>query len=511
MKKIFALLSLFLVALLLVGCESPFTKTTNNGTQPQTTTNNNTQSKVLTSELDPEAQKEQNETLKKALSQAVEQSLLNSNATKLSVELSLYVEAELSMKSLLQEAYKERATELEADTEITETANVKFDFTFKFEIDTEALTIALSTNFNVTELDLNMSDVDEDDYEMIKSLFFDDGGYAKSFDLFIFYTYETNTVQIGLSQAVKEGIIAVVNMIFKGDAKASVDKILPKDGDNFFVLDFNEYLKAQENEEEDPEIAKLNEAKANFKQTLNSGAGFVRGQSVASAYRTLKSMAISDGMMDEEMTINFDAVINMIAMAIASDNASDESEEYSAIVETVKAFIEDNIRIYVDGDDYVAELPEQDYLKATFGDEEETPIVDYFDIDTDSLSELKALLKINFNFTQTQFDGLSVELKANIKGSDKRSFDYEYLDNEGAKQTESLNYDMEADATVTITASFKISSTLSLKAEDIFPANPEDFTNMLDNPDTVEEIDDFMIDNFYKEEAEPIMVVGGEE
>ena len=36
-----------------------------------------------------------------------EQSLLNSNATKLSVELSLYVEAELSMKSLLQEAYKE--------------------------------------------------------------------------------------------------------------------------------------------------------------------------------------------------------------------------------------------------------------------------------------------------------------------------------------------------------------------------------------------------------------------
>lgn len=496
MKKLFALLSLFLVALLLVGCESPFAnKTTNNGTQPQTTTQDN-----ITKSLDPEAQKAQNETLKKALSQAVEQSLLNSNATKLSVELSLYVEAEVSMKSLIQEASKERALALEADTEINETAKLKFDFTFKFEIDTEALTVALSTNFNVTELDLNISDIGDDTYNMVKDLFFDDGGYAKSFDLYIFYSYETNTVQIGLSSAVKEGIITVISMIFRSDATASVNKILPKDGDNFFVLDFNEYLVADENEEEDLEIAKLNEAKANFEQSLNMGAGFVRGQSVASAYRTLKSMAIEYGMMDEEMTINFDAIYNMIAMAIASDNADDDSEEYEAIVNAVKSFLEDNVVISIKGDDYVAELPEMDYLEATLNDEEKTPIVDYFDIEADSLSQLKASLKINFDFTQTQFDGVSVEIKANIKGSDSRSFDVDYEDADGAKQTESLKYDMEGDAKVSITASLKISSTLTLKAEDILPTDPEAFTNMLDNEDTVKEINDFMLDNFGPEE-----------
>lgn len=512
MKKIFALLSLFLVALLLVGCENPFTKTTNNGSQPQTTTNNNTQSKVLTSELDPEAQKEQNETLKKALSKAVEDSLLNSNATKLAIEFSFEVEADVQLKNKISEASKEIALELEAEESFEEHARLCVSFVFKAEIDTEALTVALSTSFSVSKLELNIGDIDEDTAEMLTNLFFDEEGEAKTFDLFIFYTYSTNTVYISLNSPVKEGIITVINAIFKTDASESVDKILPND-DNYFVLDFNEYLEADANEEEDPEIAKLNDAKANFLQTLNSGAGFVRGQSVASAYRTLKPMLVKYGVMDEESTLDFEAIINMIVGAIADENASEDTEEYAQLVEDLKSYFDENIKIYMSGDDYVAELTEENFMEATLNNEEKTPLIDLFDIDTDSLSQLMASLRINFNFTQSQFDGASVVISANLEGNDTNNVDVEVEsdeETEGATEVVELEYDMEGHANVMLTASLKISSTLTLKLEELLPEEVE-LINMLDNEDTVDEINDFMIENFYHEHAEPVMVEGGEE
>lgn len=504
MKKLFALLSLFLVALLLVGCANPFNKTTNGGndTVPTTTQGGNTS--VTT--LDPEAQKAENEVLKKALSQAVEQSLLNSNATKLSVEFSFEVDAEVSMKNVISEESKAQAAELEAEAEYEENAKLKVNFTFKAEIDTEALTVALATSFYISELDVNISDVDNETYEVLKGLFFDEEGNAKTFDLFIFYTYSTNVVYIGLNSPVKEGLITVISLIFKSDASASVDAILPND-DNYFVLDFNEYLQAEDNEENDPAIADLNEAKSNFEQALNVGAGFVRGQSVASAYRAIKSLLTQYEIMDEENTLNFDAIFSLISMAIADQNADDESEEYAQIAQDVKAFLENNVVISMSGDDYVATLPETNYLEATLDNEEHTPLKDLFELDTDSLSKVSALLKVNFNFTQTTFDGVSVEISADIEGGDTNNVKVEV---EGEDDVE-LKYNMEASAKITIKAALNISSTLTLKLEELLPEEAE-LIDMLDNPSTVEEIDDFMLDNFGpEEESEPIVLEPAEE
>ena len=524
MKKLFAIMSALLIALVLVGCGA---KTEAPTKAPATTAK---PTEIVTT-LTPEERKDLSEKNKGELAQAFDQALVSSTGTKLSLEFALELQAEVSMENLITDECKAKAQELNEDESFEQSAKVDVHFTFEFEIDTEALTAALQTKFYVKEFNADIKDADAEDIEQIQSLFFNEDGSYKEFTLYVYYA--NKVINLGLNAPVKDGIYTIVAAIvtaFGGNpasAMASVNEILPYD-ENHFVFDLVEYVKPEDNPEGDADIDALNDAKAAFASKLDYVLGKIKGQSVSSAYSALKTMGTQYGLITDD-DIDMDMLFALISMMTSSesdydydddflleepldgeeeefdDDDTEVEEEYDEMYLMVMDYIASHLVIDKDGDDFVMSVEEADYLTETFDDEEKTPIISLFDVDTDMFSEIKASLEANLNFTGVQFDGFVVELKAHLLGSDIYHVDVE-VDAEEESEEESeeekvdLEYNMSFDGSLSFKFSLNVSTTLSLKYEELVPTfseeSEEQILDLLENPGVRNEVDDFMLENF---------------
>ena len=546
MKKLFAIISSLLIALVLVGCgaktEAPQTKA------PVQTTAKPTN--VVTTTLSQEDKEAATEKNKKELAQALDQALMSSNGTKLSSEFTFEAQVDANAQNLISESSKAKAAELGEKESFDENIKLHVNFTFKFEIDTEALTAALQTKFYISDFEANMAKEDNS-MAMIKSLFFNEDGSHKEFTLYVYYA--DKVINLGLNAPVKEGIqtilMAIVG-IFGGDpqnAIASANEILPFD-DNHFVFDVAEYLTAEENPENDENIEALNEAKAKFASQLDYVLGKIKGQSVASAYTAIKALATQFGLVNAEGEIDFETVMSLISAM--SDSESEEEEidtpEEGVLVPSedgeeeiddtpekgeeetedeesheltddeimamVLDYINANVFLSKDGDDYTFEVEEFDALTETFNDEAHTPIISLFDID-DNFTEIKAALKANVNFTNVQFDGVSVEISFTAKNDSENKVKVEIEPEEEGAESESVDlvYDLKGTFTGSIKFALNVSTTLTLKLEELVPTFPEGseehILQLLENPGVREDVDKFMLENFGPEADTPEFVI----
>ena len=533
MKKIFAIISSLLIALVLVGCGA---KTEAPASQNKTTAKPTNVVTTTLSQEDKEAATEKN---KKELAQALDQALMSSNGTKLSLEFTFEAQVDANAQNLISESSKAKAAELGEKESFDENVKLHVNFAFKFEIDTEALTAALQTKFYISDFEANMAEEDNS-MAMIESLFFNEDGSHKEFTLYVYYA--DKVINLGLNAPVKEGIqtilMAIVGM-FGGDpqnAINSANEILPFD-ENHFVFDVAEYLTAEENPENDEDIEALNEAKAAFASQLDYVLGKIKGQSVASAYTAIKTLATQFGLINAEGEIDFETVMSLISAMSDSDSEEEgelhlpdeEGEEAPAeetddeeetneltddeIMAMVLDYINSKVFLSKDGDDYTFEVEEFDALTETFNDEAHTPIISLFDVDDDSFTEIKAALKANVNFTNVQFDGVSVEISFTAKNDSENSVEVEIEpEEEGAEpETVKLVYDLKGTFTGSIKFALNVSTTLTLKLEELVPTFPEGseehILELLENPGVREDVDKFMLENFGPESDTPEFVI----
>lgn len=500
MKKVFAIMFSFIIALVLVGCQKT------QAVDPAKTQNVTTQ--PTTSELTEEEKKELTVKNKKELEAAIDQSLQSAVGTKLSVVFANEVEGEMNASSLLKDT-KEVAEAVGALEKYEGKVNLKVRFAITAEVDSEALTMALRINFIVPEFSVHGDEFPVEELEGIKSLFFDEEGKAREFSAYLFY--KDKVLYAGINKPVKDAVVMVVNLIasiFGAKYDPTIaDSIFPND-ENHFMLDVEEYLKAKETEtEKTEEELKLDAAKANAKEQLDYYLGKLKGQSVSSLYSAAKLFLGTMGILGEEGNIDFDKLIDFIASALVSmSDTNEESEEGTELINKVKAYISENLYIYKTNDDFKAELEEADYTQVKLAEEDEAAVISYFGVNEEAISSALASLTISYDFNNGQLEKLAVELAAKLAGSDEEEKEFEVettLEDESTKTEKvKVKYNTEYSLNAKLTSSIEISSTLSLKFEELVPqavdgVKPEflDFYKVFGS-----DLDDFILDNFSEKE-----------